>query len=116
MFYARSCGGVGMSTEDAAKKGLRKKLERELQIKLRDIFLIWSSTILGAVMASLFEYGITQFRTGFAIPEILHPIVDPIIFFGVFVIGAFLYTCMILPALRYLMIRFLVFVGADRYE
>jgi hypothetical protein len=110
----RRCCNV--KKKDAVKKELRKKLEAELHINLRDIFLIWSSTVLGVVMASVFESGITQFRTGFAIPEIFHAILDPIIFLAVFVGGAFVYTAMVLPVLRWFMIRFLVSVGADRYE
>ena len=81
-----------MSGGDAAKKKLRKKLERELQINLRDIFLIWSSTILGVFMTYFFENGINQYRAGFVMPEMYHIVIDPIIFVGVFMFGALIYT------------------------
>ena len=105
-----------MAGKDADKKELRKKLEKSLHIELRDVFLIWSSTVLGVFMTYFFETGISQFRTGSAIPEIYHALLDPAIFIGIFVIGAFFYTVIIVPVLRYLLVRFLASVGADRFE
>jgi len=65
-------------------------------------------------MTYFFENGINQYRTGFAMPEMYHMVLDPVIFIGMFVFGAFVYTAIIVPVLRYLMVRFLASAGVDR--
>jgi hypothetical protein len=103
-----------MSKGDVAKKELRKKLEKDLRLDLRDLLLIWSSTIVGVFMTYWFERGIAQYRMGFNMPEAYHVLLDPLIFIGIFVGGSLFYALMAIGLLRYVLIKFLVSAGIDR--
>lgn len=93
---------------------LKKKLEKQLELNLRDILLIWSSTILGAILAYWFEHGITQYRTGFNMPETYHTFLDPFIFACIFIAGGFVYTLLVVLVLRWFMVRLLASMNVDR--
>lgn len=104
-----------MSKDRISKKELRKKLEKELHIDLRDLLLIWSATLVAIFTTYWFELGIGQYRTGFNLPEVYHLALDPLVFLGVFLLGSLMYTVFAIGLLRYVLIRFLVFFGIDRF-